>query len=172
VGVIRGSLPAWASQAINGDGSGYGYGYGYGCGYGDGSGYGSGCGYGSGSGSGSGDGSGYWFTLYESSKAKWSEVQQAHLRKCETEASVLAFWKSHKDGTPSNGGGAIAPASAGMVHISRGPLRLCKNGTLHATMNPDKWNGERVWVVALFGETVGDQEKYGALHREIIGEIV
>jgi hypothetical protein len=38
-------------------------------------------------------------------------------------------------------------------------------------MKPEKWAGVRIWVVALYGQVVGDQEKYGALHREIIGEI-
>jgi hypothetical protein len=35
---------------------------------------------------------------------------------------------------------------------------------------PTKWNGERWWIVALTGEVVGDEEKYGALSREILGE--
>ncbi len=41
---------------------------------------------------------------------------------------------------------------------------------LHGTLIPPKWKGERVWIVALKGEIVGDDEKYGALEREIIGE--
>jgi hypothetical protein len=35
---------------------------------------------------------------------------------------------------------------------------------------PPKWKGERWWIVALIGEVVGGDEKYGALEREIIGE--
>lgn len=49
-------------------------------------------------------------------------------------------------------------------------LGIVGAGTLHATLIPPKWKGERWWVVALIGEVVGDDEKYGALEREIIGE--
>jgi hypothetical protein len=41
---------------------------------------------------------------------------------------------------------------------------------LHATLIVPKWSGDRVWVVALIGEVAGDDEKYGALQREVIGE--
>ena len=37
-------------------------------------------------------------------------------------------------------------------------------------MIPPKWSGERWWIVALHGEVVGDEEKYGCLKREILGE--
>jgi hypothetical protein len=37
---------------------------------------------------------------------------------------------------------------------------------------PSKWKGERVWLVALFGEVQGDDEKMCALKREILGEII
>jgi hypothetical protein len=57
-----------------------------------------------------------------------------------------------------------------VVHTAPGPLNLCNAGTLHATLLPPKWKGERWWVVAMIGEVVGDEEKYGALKREIIGE--
>lgn len=32
------------------------------------------------------------------------------------------------------------------------------------------WSGDRWWIVALSGEIVGDDQKLGALSREIIGE--
>jgi hypothetical protein len=39
-------------------------------------------------------------------------------------------------------------------------------------LKPEKWKGERLWVVALFGELqFADDDKVGALEREIIGEI-
>jgi hypothetical protein len=41
---------------------------------------------------------------------------------------------------------------------------------LHATFRPEKWKGAKVWVVALFGEVVVEENKIGALHREILGE--
>jgi hypothetical protein len=57
------------------------------------------------------------------------------------------------------------------VHHERGPLRDdCGKGQLHATLIPTKWQGERWWIVALIGERRGDDEKYWALEREIIGE--
>jgi len=43
---------------------------------------------------------------------------------------------------------------------------------LHATALLPKWKGDRIWVVALHGEVVGDDEKLGALEREIIGEVL
>jgi hypothetical protein len=38
-------------------------------------------------------------------------------------------------------------------------------------MQPHTWKGARLWVVALFGEVQQENDKYGALKREIIGEI-
>jgi hypothetical protein len=61
---------------------------------------------------------------------------------------------------------------AGDIQKEAGPLQLCEPGTLHATLIPPKWKGERWWIVALKGEVVGNDEKYGALEREIIGEAV
>jgi hypothetical protein len=59
-----------------------------------------------------------------------------------------------------------------VIHTTPGPLLLCNRGTLHATLLPSKWSGERWWIVALTGEIIGDEEKYGALSREIIGEVI
>jgi hypothetical protein len=57
------------------------------------------------------------------------------------------------------------------VQRERGPLRdYCGKGQLHATLLPTKWQGDRWWIVALIGERHGDDEKYWALEREIIGE--
>jgi hypothetical protein len=41
---------------------------------------------------------------------------------------------------------------------------------LHATLLPPKWEGSRWWIVALHGEVIGDDEKFGCLKREILGE--
>jgi hypothetical protein len=40
-------------------------------------------------------------------------------------------------------------------------------------MDPAEWNGERLWVVALYPpfQYEQDGEKYGSLKREIIKEI-
>jgi hypothetical protein len=151
----------------SGDGSGYGYGSGYGSGSGsgsgDGSGYGSGYGsgdgsgygYGSGYGSGSGDGAGYgeyWLACRGSLIMSWTAEQRARLSDVETAGARIAFWRSGDDGLPANGGSSrISPAAIGVTHTATGPLSLCQPGTLHATAIPPKWNGARVWVVALHG---------------------
>ena len=130
-------------------------------------------GYGSGSGSGDGSGSGYgsyWLSCIEYFAAKWSEAQRKRLLAAKKAKAKIAIWRSDANGQPANNGGKIEAAAPGVVHTSPGPLNLCNKGTLHATLIPPKWEGERWWVVALHGEVVGDDEKYGCLKREIIGE--
>jgi hypothetical protein len=162
-----------------GDGSGDGYGAGSGDGYGSdsdyGSGYGddSGDGYGAGSGDGSGYGHGdgsYWRATVPYFATKWSAEQRARLDQFVTEGATIAFWRSNKHGLPANGGRSVIPAAPGVVHADIGPLNLCAAGTLHATLIPPRWEGSRWWIVALTGEVAGDDEKLGALRREIIGE--
>ena len=136
----------FGSLPINSSGSGYRSG--------SGSGYGSGDGYGSGSGSGSGDG--YWSILA-------GEIP--------IDAHTYGFWKSTQDGHSANGGVVIQPAAPGMLQSVKGPLELCTDRALHATLNPEKWKGDRLWLVALHGEVVRDDDKLGALEREIVREI-
>ena len=147
--IIRGAL------APEFKGSGYGSGDGYG--YGDGSGY------------GYGDGS-YWLSCIAYFAEKWSDAERARLAAAKKLKAKIAFWRSDKHGQPSNNGGKIEAAAPGVIHTAPGPLNLCNKGTLHATMIPPQWKGERWWIVALHGEVVGDDEKYGCLKREIIGE--
>jgi hypothetical protein len=71
---------------------------------------------------------------------------------------------------PSNGGRGGEPAAPGVVHTAPGPLNLCAPGTLHATLIPPKWKGDRWWIVAMHGEVVWEDDKCGALKREILGE--
>ena len=80
------------------------------------------------------------------------------------------YWRSTFEARPANGGRG-APVSPSDVQEEKGPLRLCAPGTLHATLLPHKWRGDRLWVVALHGEVIGDAEKFGALKREILGEV-
>ena len=68
-------------------------------------------------------------------------------------------------------GGRNDPVKPGTVETVKGPLEICTKRALHATLIPPKWKGDRLWVVALKGEVVGDEEKYAALEREIIGEV-
>lgn len=75
-----------------------------------------------------------------------------------TDSRVIALWKSAANGTPANGGKA-PPAYPGMRQEIVGPLRMCTADALHATLKPEQWQGERLWIVALDGEVVGDDEK-------------
>jgi hypothetical protein len=93
------------------------------------------------------------------------------LNELKEQGATIAFWRSDKDGRACNGG-RNAPVAAGTVETAPGPLQLCNGGTLHATLIPPKWKGERWWIVALTGDVVGDGKKLGALTREIIGECV
>jgi hypothetical protein len=67
-------------------------------------------------------------------------------------------------------GGRNDPVKPGTVEKVEGPLQLCSRRALHATLIPPKWEGARLWIVALIGEVKGDDDKYGALEREVIGE--
>ena len=153
--MLRGEQPYWAAS-----GSGYGYGDGYGSGDRYGSGYGDGDGYGYGS---------YWLKTISYFSAKWGEAQRARMKELLEIGAKICFWRSKKDGTAIHGR-KIEPAAPGLVQKVSGPLELCTDRALHATLIPTKWAGDRLWIVALIGETVGDDEKYGALQREILGE--
>ena len=144
------------------DRSGYGSGSGDvdvdGDGDGDGHGYGSGCGYGSGD--------------IQNSIAYWAaltDVPEAH--EARRKGAVIALWKSTGEGKPANGGSLAKPVAVGDVHEGKGPLRLCTDGTLHATFDMGKWKGDRWWVVAMYGEIAVQSDKIGALKREILAEI-
>ena len=139
--------------ARSGDGSGDGYGDGYG----DGSGY----GYGS---------KEYWLATVDCFASTWPDTFRQRLAALRKEGATIAFWRSNHEGQPSNGGKKIEAAAPGVVHTASGPLNLCNAGTLHATLLPLKWKGDCWWIVALIGEVIGDEEKYGALRREILGE--
>jgi hypothetical protein len=161
------------SGSGSGSGSGYGSGSGSGYGYGDGSGSGSGYGYGDGDGSGYGSGSkAYWLATVSYFSAQWPEPQRQRLDAVKAEGATIAFWRSDAAGQPTNDGGEIESAAPGVVHLAAGPLNLCHPGTLHATFMPPKWSGERWWIVAMHGETIedGQDDKIGALKREILGE--
>jgi hypothetical protein len=157
-GYGSGSGSGYGYGYSSGDGYGDGYGYGYGYGYSSGDGYGDGYGYGSGSGSGYGYGygSGYW---------------QTYLKTFAREGATIAFWKSDKDGKPCNGGSKTV-AQIGLVEELPGPLPArCGRGAFHATLDPSKWHGERLWVVALYGETGNGDDKIWGLKREFLAEL-
>ena len=129
-----------------------------------------------GSGSGYGDGSGYgygeyWKACLASFVGKLDSPSRALASSLQSAGAKLAFWWSDKTGAPSNGGRDVA-AKPRAVHTASGPLTLCHAGTLHATLLPPRWKGERLWIVALKGEVIGDDEKMGCLERVIIGECI
>jgi hypothetical protein len=154
----------------NGSGDGYGNGDGYGYGYGDGSGDGDGDGYGYGYGNGYGDES-RGSSLVKHAVASWPEAIRERFNSLCASASFLAFWKSDRNGMPSNGGSGVEAARPGLLQKVSGPLRLCGPRALHATLHPDKWRGDRLWIVALHGDVDVQDDKVGALEREIIGEV-
>ena len=163
----------------DGSGSGGGY-YGDGCGKGEGY-YGDGCGfggegsgggyYGDGSEKGGGDGSGYG-SDNEEPKSFMRILLTTILGETTRNLPIgveLAFWKSNKDGTPSNGGSGT-PAYVGKVEQVKGPLKLCSKNALHGTLTPSLWKGERLWIVALYPPVAFDEDKCGSLKREILME--
>ena len=125
-----------------------------------------------GSGYGYGDGDKvYWAACIAGFADAWPKNQQERLRALQSDGAVIAYWLSDKAGKPCNGGRG-KPVSPGHVDTEKGPLNLCASGTLHATHLPTKWRGDRWWIVALTGEIASDDDKYGALHREVIGEAI
>jgi hypothetical protein len=82
----------------------------------------------------------------------------------------VAFWRSGLDGRASNGGKHKDPVAIGLREKIDGPLKICTRMALHGTLDPTKWKGDRLWVVALYGEIQRQDDKLGALEREIIAE--
>lgn len=75
------------------------------------------------------------------------------------------------NGLPDNGGTAAASAEAGKIERVSGPLEICTRRALHGTVDPIKWKGERLWIVALNGEVKWKDDKFAALEREILIEV-
>src|SRR5438445_238306 len=113
---------------------------------------------------GSGYGSGYGCGDEATIALARSQIARRHLSTTRT----LALWKSNADGRPANGGAELRPVAPGFRQEAPGPLELCTPHCLHATLRPSKWKGDRLWIVALEGEVVGDADKMGALKREIL----
>ena len=156
VKILRGEAPTGS-----GSGSGYGYGYGYGDGDGDGDGY----------GYGDGDGA-YWLAALANWMKTWTEAQRVRLSELKAAGAKIAFWRSNADGYAMHGGKKNVQTAPGVIQEIKGPLKICSKNALHATVNPPKWEGDRLWCVALIGETQQDDDKFGALKREIIAEVV
>lgn len=100
-----------------------------------------------------------------------SAVSEKKAKELEQAGAILAFWWSDKDGRPCNSGTG-GPRKVGMIEEEKGPLVPCQKGALHATLDPNKWRGERIWVVAMYPplEHV-DSDKIASLKREILAEV-
>ena len=111
----------------------------------------------------------------------WTIAQRDALRTAINRGDLIAYWNSDAHGGPAN----LPPdashppvpvwAYPGLVQtVVKGPLELCSDRALHATTEPHRWRGCRAWIVALKSPWQDDNEptKYGALRREIIGEVL
>lgn len=100
----------------------------------------------------------------------WHSIGLTRANKLHAAGVTLAFWRSDSEGRPCNGGTG-GPRKVGMVETKKGPLVECQKGALHATLTPQKFEGSRLWAVALYPPVIGDREKSASLKREILAEI-
>lgn len=118
-----------------------------------------------GDGYGSGDGYGEYLQALADSTLGERAIQ---LR---ANGAQIAFWRASEDGRPCNNGTG-PPRTVGMVEEEPGPLVACQRGALHATLSPNKWTGERLFIVALYPPVLKvDDDKFASLKREILAEI-
>ena len=111
-------------------------------------------------------------------QTSWTAKQRNHLRRMQKAGAVFAYYLTDSYGRPSNHNidnilerkkWTVKP---GVVQKVNGPLKECSKNALHATLEPHKWAGNRVWVVAFLGEVKHLDSKIAGLHREIIGEVM
>lgn len=104
----------------------------------------------------------------------WTQQQIDRSLELEAQGAIIAFYCSDRNGLPANGGAATEKYMMvpGAIHEVNGPLELCTPRALHATMQPHRWFGTRVWVVAMLRKIIGDDNRLGSLRREVIGEIL
>jgi hypothetical protein len=124
------------------------YGYGYGDGYGDGE---------------------YWRLALLEGLMGEARDRAARLA---GEGCAIAYWRSDILGCPANSGSGD-PVSVGMIQEEAGPLNPCNHGTLHATMTPKNWRGDRIWAVAMYPPyaMLENGNKIASLRREILAEV-
>jgi hypothetical protein len=102
----------------------------------------------------------------------WKPSQRRRLAELIDQGVTIAYWNSDAHGRPANGGTGRDPVRPGLVQEIAGPLALCGPRALHATKEPHRWRGARVWIVALHGEVQWQGDKCGALKREVLGEVL
>ena len=117
-----------------------------------------------------GDGSGYG----ENIEKYWAAsietiISKQKAEKIKKSGAILAYWRSTKDGEPANGGSGTK-AKVGLIEEIPGPIKICTKNALHGTLNPPKWKGEKIWIVALYPPVVWQDDKCASLKREFICE--
>lgn len=115
----------------------------------------------------------HWHAAISGYRDRFTTDEAKHYADAVARGARLAYWRSDRAGLPCNGGdpGGIGGAAyVGERRVIQGPLVACTKQALHATLRPPRWNGSRLWLVALFGEVAGDAEKFAALERLIIAE--
>lgn len=119
----------------------------------------------------------YWTASLEHYAQQLAENEKAEYEKFKAQDARIAYWRSDAEGRacnhtpPRNITERNEPRNPGMGEIVSGNLTLCTSSALHATLRPPRWNGSRLWIVALLGEVIGDDEKFASQHRIIIGEV-
>ena len=102
----------------------------------------------------------------------WTDEQRARATKLYSAGWTLAYWCGDAHGRPANGGSGVT-ASVGAVHVGTPGAAICEPGCLHATYEPHRWRGARVWVVALEAPVIRSDAKIGTNgRREIIAEVL
>ena len=98
-------------------------------------------------------------------------VSEKKAKELEEAGAILAFWRSDRYGKPCHGGSGPA-RRVGTIDTEKGPLKPCDKGALHATLEPNEWGGDRLWVVAMYPpiEHVGS-DKIASLKREILADV-
>ncbi len=109
-------------------------------------------------------------------QSHWTARQRNHLRRLIRQGATICYWTSDAHGRPANHD--MDPIAArdwtarpGLVQIVAGPLEPCSARSLHATLEPHRWRGVRVWIVGIFDPEKSDG-KFATLRREIIGEVL
>lgn len=100
----------------------------------------------------------------------WTPAQQARLLDCLRDGNTLAYYCSDDEGRPANGGSGTVAIPGATHHPADPDFAPCTAGAVHGTREPHRWDGRRVWVVALRG-IVHRCDVIAATEREIIGEV-
>ena len=108
----------------------------------------------------------------------WTDEQREHLARLIREGAKILYWCSDAHGRPANHcldclearDWTVKPGSVQKLSVKE--VSICSSNALHGTTSPHKWKGVRVWMVGLVCALDSEEDKFGALQREIIGEIL